>query len=131
MAAIAMAGSIAGDGCADCVDPCLPRRPFLAAHQGLVRSLAALVSRLGSSAADLGALRLCRGGQSGAARRQQPTICETIARRVEPDRAKESRDWSDRAYRLSHLPGLGVGALFRARPAWLALPPSPAATADS
>jgi len=41
MAAIAVAWRVASSGRADRVDPCLYRRSFLAAHQGVVRRLAA------------------------------------------------------------------------------------------
>ena len=75
-------GGVAGNGRADRVDPRLHRHPFLAAHQAVVYPLAAIVCRLGPTAADLGALRLCHRGQSGAARRRESKLCEIIARSI-------------------------------------------------
>src|ERR1700730_10232932 len=131
MVAVAVARGVAGDGCADCVDPCMPRNPFLAAHQGLVCPLAARVGRIGSPAADPGAGWLCRGGQSIAARLREPEFCEIIARGVPPDRPEEGRNWSGRAYRLGHLPRPGVAALCRTRRARLALSASPVTVVES
>src|SRR6266849_9478929 len=103
MAAIAMAWSLAGGGGADCVDPCLHRRPFLAAHQGLVYPLAGFACRRGPIAADPGDLRLYHGGQSGAACRHESRLYEIITRTFQPDGPEKGGDWPDRAGRLRRL----------------------------
>src|SRR5438445_781629 len=126
MAAIAVAWSAAGGGGADGVDPCLHWRPFLATHQGLVCPLAGFARRRGPTAADLGALRLCHGGQSGAARRHESRLYEIITRTFQPDGPEKGGDWPDRAERLGRLSCADIAALCRTRRARLALSPSPA-----
>jgi hypothetical protein len=131
MAAIAVARGVAGGGCADRVDPCLYRRSFLAAHQGMVSRLAAGVCRSGHTAAYLGALRLCHGGQSGATRCRESRLCEIVARSLQPDGPEAGRDWPDRAYGLDHLPGFAIAAVCGPRCARLGPSPAPSASTHS
>src|SRR6266851_4490880 len=130
MAAIAMAWGFAGGGGADRVDPCLHWRPFLVAHQGLVYALAGFACRRGPTAADPGDLRLCYGGQSGAACSRESKLCGIIARTFQPDGPEKGGDWPDRASRLGLLSCADITALCRTRRAQLALSPSPAALAE-
>src|SRR5437870_3683796 len=130
MAAIAVARGFAGSGGADRVDPCLHWRPFLAAHQGLVYPLAAGVCRPGPPAADPGALRLCHGWQSGAARRRESKLCEIVARTIQPDGPEAAGDRPDRAGRLGRISCADVAPIYRTRCARLALSPTPAPFAE-
>src|SRR5260370_8759855 len=131
MAAIAMAWGFGGGGGADRVDPCLHWRPFLAAHQGLVYALVGFACRRGPAAADPGALRLCHGGQSGAARGRESRLCEIITRTFQPDGSQKGAAWPDRAGRLGRLPCADIAARWPARRAALALSAAPAPPAQA